>query len=161
MAVRVSSRAHYGLRAMTELARAYGHGPVALSEVARIEHISLGYLEQLRAALRRAGLVEAVRGAAGGYRLARAPAAITVGEIYRALEGPIAPVECTEDSYVPGSCEREPACASRTLWRRVRASIEQVLDSTTLADLCREADVAFISLDSIERASRKAMCTTP
>jgi Rrf2 family cysteine metabolism transcriptional repressor len=159
-AVKVSSRAHYGLRAMTELARAHGRGPIALSEVARAEHLSQGYLEQLMATLRRAGLVEGTRGASGGYRLARPPAQITVGQIYRALEGPIAPVECADDGYVPGSCDREPSCASRTIWRRVRDSIEQVLDSTTLADLCQEPHAAFISLESIERSSRKAMCTT-
>ncbi len=159
-AVKVSSRAHYGLRAMTDLARAHGRGPVALSEVARAEHLSQGYLEQLMASLRRAGLVEGTRGAAGGYRLARSPAEITVGQVYRALEGPIAPVECAEDGYVPGTCDQEPTCASRGIWHRVRASIEQVLDSTTLADLCHEPQAAFISLDQIERSSRKAMCTT-
>jgi Rrf2 family transcriptional regulator, cysteine metabolism repressor len=159
-AVKVSSKAHYGLRAMTELAQAHGRGPLALSEIARAEHLSLGYLEQLMAALRRAGLVEATRGASGGYRLTREPAAITVGQIYRALEGPIGPVECVEDGYIAGSCDREPACASRGIWRRVRASIEQVLDSTTLADLCVEPQLAFIGLDEIGLGSRKAMCTT-
>lgn len=162
--MKVSSRVHYGLRAMTELARAHGRGPVALSEIARVEHISLGYLEQLIAVLRRAGLVESVRGASGGYRLARPPSAITVGEIYRVLEGPIAPVECVEEHYLPGSCEREAACASRSIWRRVQLSIMQVLDSTTLADLARESpaalDPAFISVDSL-LSSRKAMCTAP
>src|SRR3954465_12555996 len=108
---------------MTELARAYGRGPLALSEVARAEHLSLGYLEQLIATLRRAGLVEGTRGAAGGYRLARHPNEIALGQISRALGGPIAPVECAEPTYVPGSCEREPACASRPLWHRVQESI--------------------------------------
>jgi Rrf2 family protein len=162
--VKISSKAHYGLRAMTELARAYGKGPVALSEIARVEHLSLGYLEQLVATLRRAGLVEGTRGASGGYRLTRTPDAITVGEIYRALEGSVAPVECVEDGYVAGSCEREAACASRSVWQRVQMSIAQVLDSTTLADLCQDGcsglEPGFISLDSIV-GSRKAMCTTP
>jgi len=158
--VKVSSKAHYGLRAMTELARAYGRGPLALSEVARAEQLSQGYLEQLIATLRRAGLVEGTRGAAGGYRLSRHPNEITVGQIYRALEGPIAPVECAEPTYVPGSCDREPACASRPLWQRVQISIEQVLDSTTLADLYLAPHSAFIGLDQIERSSRKALCTT-
>ncbi len=163
-AVKVSSKAHYGLRAMVDLARACGRGPVALSEVARLEHISQGYLEQLIATLRRAGLVEGTRGASGGYQLARAPGTITVGEIYCVLAGPVAPVECVEAGYVAGTCEREPTCASRSIWRRVQASISQVLDSTTLADLCQEGChetiPAFISLDSIRTNSRKAMCTT-
>lgn len=167
--VKVSSRAHYGLRAMTELARAYGRGPVALSEIARAEHLSQGYLEQLIAALRRAGLVEATRGAAGGYQLARPPERISVYEVYRAVEGPIALVECADDGYVAGSCEREPLCASRGIWRRVRQAIEQVLSTTTLADLvrevdgegaCEEARAGFIRLDALQHGSRKAMCTT-
>lgn len=169
--VKVSSKAHYGLRAMTELARAHGSGPVALSEVARAENLSQGYLEQLVAALRRAGLVEATRGAAGGYRLARPPAAITVYEVYRALEGPIALVECADDGYVAGACEREPLCASRGIWQRVRQAVEGVLSTTTLADLVHEADgplpceqpainSGFISLEALQQGSRKAMCTT-
>jgi Rrf2 family transcriptional regulator, cysteine metabolism repressor len=129
--------------------------------VARVEHLSLGYLEQLMSALRRAGLVEATRGAGGGYRLACPPAAITVGEIYRVLERPIAPVECVDENYVAGSCDREAACASRSIWRRVQTSIAQVVDCTTLEDLCHEGctglDGGFISLDSVV-GSRKAMC---
>jgi len=169
--VKVSSRAHYGLRAMTELARAYGKGPVALSEIARTERLSQGYLEQLVAALRRAGLVEATRGAAGGYQLARPPGSISVYEVYRAVEGPIALVECADDGYVAGSCEREPLCASRGIWRRVRQAIEGVLSATTLADLVRELEseggceaaeppAGFVRLDALQHGSGKAMCTT-
>ena len=132
---------------------------MALREVARAEHLSQGYLEQLIATLRRAGLVEGTRGAAGGYRLARQPSEITVGQIYRALEGPIAPVECAEPTYVPGACDDRPR-ASRPLWQRVQLSIEQVLDSTTLADFYLAPHTAFIGLDQIERSSRKAMCAT-
>lgn len=133
--MKVSSRAHYGLRAMTQLAQAHGSGLLSLSEIARAEHLPLAYLEQLVAELRRAGLVEGTRGLHGGYRLSRAPEAITVGEVYRILEGPIAPVECTAEDYLPGSCEVENGCLSRSVWRRVQDSIAAVLDSTTLADL--------------------------
>jgi len=167
--VKVSSKAHYGLRAMTELARAWGGEPMPLSEIARAEGLSQGYLEQLVATLRRAGLVEATRGAAGGYRLARAPEAITVYEVYRALEGPIALVECAEDGYVAGACEREPLCASRGIWQRVRQAVESVLGTTTLADLVQESAgegceleavrPGFISLETLQQGARKAMCT--
>lgn len=157
--VKVSTKVHLGLRAVTELARWYRRGLVALSEVERAEHLSQGYLEQLIATLRRAWLVEGTRGAAGCYRLARHPNEITVGRIYRALEGPIAAVECAEPTYVPGACDREPAYASRTLWQCVQLSIEQVLDWTTLSDLYLAPHTAFVGLDQIERSSRKAMCT--
>jgi Rrf2 family protein len=120
---------------MTQLAQAYGGGLLSLSEIARAEHLPLAYLEQLVAELRRAGLVEGTRGLHGGYRLSRGPETITVGEVYRILEGPIAPVECTAEDYLPGSCEVENGCLSRSVWLRVQESISAVLDSTTLADL--------------------------
>ena len=69
--MRVSSKAHYGLRMMTEFAKAYGAGPLSIAEVARVEHLPLAYLEQLASQLRRGGLVESTRGVHGGYSLAR------------------------------------------------------------------------------------------
>lgn len=133
--MKVSTRAHYGLRAMTELASAYDQGLLPLSSIARLEQLPLAYLEQLIAELRRAGLVEGTRGVHGGYRLARPPAEISVGDIYRVLEGPIAPVECTMEDYLPGSCVVEVTCLSRSVWSRVQESITAILDSTTLGDL--------------------------
>jgi Rrf2 family cysteine metabolism transcriptional repressor len=130
---------------MTELARSYGHGLMSLAEISRIELLPLAYLEQLIGELRRAGLVEGVRGLHGGYRLTRPPAEITVGEVYRVLEGPIAPVECTADDYLPHSCEREAGCLSRSVWERVQQSITAVLDSTTLNDLCHEGPTRQVS----------------
>jgi Rrf2 family protein len=133
--MKVSTRAHYGLRAMTELAAAYDQGLMPLSEIARSEQLPLAYLEQLIAELRRAGLVEGIRGVHGGYRLARRPEEISVGDIYRVLEGPIAPVDCTTEDYLPGTCAVEDSCLSRSVWARVRDSIVAVLDTTTLEDL--------------------------
>jgi Rrf2 family transcriptional regulator, cysteine metabolism repressor len=134
--MKVSTRVHYGLRAMTELARSYNGGQlVSISEIARSEDLPVSYLEQLVGELRRAGLVEGTRGVHGGYRLARPPAGLTVGQVYRVLEGDIAPVECTAEDYVPGSCMREPLCLSRSVWDRVQRAILDVLDATTLQDL--------------------------
>ena len=136
--MKFSTRGHYGLRAMVKLAQAYGEGPLALNDIAQAENLSEGYLEQLVAALRRAGLVKSKRGIRGGYQLTAQPSSITVGEVLRALEGPLAPVECASEVMAPGCCERETVCASRLVWQRMRDSIAQVLDSTTLADLCPE-----------------------
>ncbi|MHB8507216.1 MAG: RrF2 family transcriptional regulator [Candidatus Dormibacteria bacterium] len=133
--LKISSRGHYGLRLMTELARSHGRGPVSLTEVARIEQLPLPYLEQLVVPLRRAGLVEGTRGLHGGYKLAAPPASTTVGAILRVLEGPVAPVECASDDYTSGGCGMEPNCNSRGLWLRVKQSVEEVLDGTSLADL--------------------------
>ena len=138
--MKISSRTHYGLRAMTELAKAYGQRTLSLSEIAAVEHMPLPYLEQLVSPLRRAGLIEGTRGVHGGYRLTRAPAEVKVGEVVRILEGPdaTAPVECVAEGYVDGTCVRDSACASRPLWARLKAAFDEVVDSTTLADLCRD-----------------------
>ena len=134
--MKVSTRVHYGLRAMTELARSYREDRLlSISEIARNEGLPVAYLEQLVGELRRAGLVEGTRGVRGGYKLARAPGQMTVGDVYRVLEGEVAPVDCTAEDYLPGACAREPECLSRGIWARVQAAILGVLDSTTLDDL--------------------------
>jgi Rrf2 family transcriptional regulator, cysteine metabolism repressor len=156
--MKVSTRVHYGLRAMTELARSYGEQRLlSIAEIARNEDLPLAYLEQLVGELRRAGLVEGTRGVRGGYRLARAPDAITVGAVYRVLEGAIAPVECTAEDYLPGACVRESQCMSRSIWERVQAAILGVLDSTTLDDLViseslhRAAAAHFVPLEALTK----------
>jgi Rrf2 family protein len=138
VAMRISSRAHYGLRMMTELAKAYGGPPLSLTEIARREDMPLAYLEQLVAPLRRAGVVDGTRGLHGGYRLARGPRDVTVLEIVELLEGPVAPVECLAEDYQPGSCSREPECLSRPLWARLQQAFKEVLGGTTLADMMRD-----------------------
>ncbi len=122
---------------MFELALHYGEGPVPLHEVAKNEGLSEHYLEQLIAPLRRSGLVTSVRGAYGGYMLARDPSKITVGDVIRILEGPIAPVECVteEIDYV---CERSDKCVTHRIWKDVRDSITGVVDSISLQDLCQQ-----------------------
>ena len=138
--MKISSRTHYGLRAMTELAKAYGQRTLALSEIAATEHLPLAYLEQVVSPLRRAGLIEGTRGVHGGYRLTRAPERIAVGDVVRVLDGPdaTAPVECVGVGYVDGACVRDSACASRPLWARLKAAFDEIVDSTSLADLCRD-----------------------
>jgi len=151
---------------MTQLAQAYDTGLLSLTEIARAEHLPLAYLEQLVGELRKAALVEGTRGLRGGYRLTRPPTTITVGDIYRVLEGPISPVECTANDYHPGSCDMERGCLSRSVWTRVQNAISQVLDSTTLADLqcgCDgvERGPELITIQMFENMSTKAECATP
>src|SRR5258708_37418092 len=130
--LKVSSRGHYGLRMMTELARAHGRGPLSLTDIARVEGLPLPYLEQLVVPLRKAGLVEGTRGLHGGYKLGRGPSEMTAGDILRGLEGPVNLVDCTALDYVPGACGREGNCFSARLWHRVNGSVEPILDPTTL-----------------------------
>lgn len=110
---------------MMALAKNYGEGPTSLKQIAQENNLSEHYLEQLASPLRNAGLVKSVRGAYGGYVLAREPEKITAGEVIRVLEGPISPVEVLDDE--------EPA--KRNLWIKIRDAVKEVLDSTTIADL--------------------------
>ena len=123
--MKISTKGRYGLTIMMELAVKFGEGPTSLKSIAERNQLSEHYLEQLIAPLRNAGLVKSIRGAYGGYVLSREPETITSGDVIRILEGPISPVDFTE--------EDDPA--KRDLWLRIRDSIAQVLDSTTLADL--------------------------
>lgn len=136
--MKLSSKGRYGVRAMLELALHYNQGSIPLKVVAQNQDISDTYLEQLISVLRKSGLVKSVRGAQGGYMLARDPAEITVGDVVRALEGPIAPVECVGE--VDSPCLRADKCVSRNLWARLRDKMNEVLDATTLADMCQEVE---------------------
>lgn len=127
------------MRAMVSLARMYGRGPVPLSEVATDSAVPPAYLEQLLGPLRKAGLVSTTRGAHGGYELARAPEEVRVGEVYRVMEGPIAPMSCVSEESDEDLCPMIDGCATRLVWLKVRDSIAEALDSTTLADLLKQA----------------------
>jgi Rrf2 family protein len=119
---------------MSEFARHFGQGPLSLAEVARSQGISQAYLEQIAIDLRRAGLLRSKRGAQGGYSLARAPEAMTAGDVIRALEGSILPVQCVaEQKCIP--CSLEEGCSARGIWEQVRDRLVETLDSITLADL--------------------------
>ena len=141
-----STKAEYGVRLMVELGRRAAEAapeearPVALSAVAEAEILPLAYLEHLVAKLREAGLVTSVRGAHGGYRLARPAAEIAMLEVVEALEGPITPMECfhaEREGRVLCSHEvdGDQACATKLLWTRVQGGVNRALAGTTLAEL--------------------------
>jgi Rrf2 family protein len=123
---------------MVQLGRHYGQGPASLSEIATVEDLPRAYLEQLAFLLRDAGLMASTRGARGGYTLTRAPTDITMSEVLRALEGPLAPMICATDDPLAGgelACDRTSSCTVNFLWVRVRDAIAGALDGMTLADL--------------------------
>lgn len=136
--MKVSTRGEYGVRAMVALARNYGDGPMSIAAVARESAVPAPYLEQLIAPLRRAGLVESKRGAQGGYQLTRSPEQVSVGEVYRVLEGPVAPMDCVSENVADQTCPLIEGCETRPVWLKVRDSIVDALDSMTLADLITE-----------------------
>lgn len=120
---------------MVQLGCRYGSGPASLAEIAADEDLPRAYLEQLVTSLRAAGLVIATRGARGGYELTAPPPEIRMGDVLRALEGPIAPMFCASDDPDHAYCARSTRCTVNVLWVRVRDAISDVLDSLTLADL--------------------------
>ena len=138
--MRLTTKGRYGLRAMFELAKDFGHGPVAIKTISERQHLSTHYLEQLLAKLRKSGLIESVRGPGGGYVLALKPREISVGDIVRTLEGPIAMAKCIDESLMSERCEHVDDCAVRLMWKRISARIEEVLDAISLADLRGEVD---------------------
>lgn len=132
--MRLSTKGRYGVLAMVELALQFGEGPVSIKEIAEKQNFSDSYMEQLFSTLKNAGLVKSMRGARGGYVLARDPSDITVGEIIRALEGPIELAECVggNESF---TCVKSPECVTRGLWKDVSDSISNVIDHRSLKDL--------------------------
>lgn len=139
--MKLSTKGRYGVKAMVDLAVNYENGLVSLKSIAIRQGISENYLEQLFAILKKDGLVKSVRGAQGGYKLSSSPSEITVGSILRALEGSFAPSDCIEEDE-PKDCENYNKCITKILWIKMRDSINNVLNSTTLKDLIDESNLS-------------------
>lgn len=142
--MKVSTKSRYGVAAMVDIAEHFGKGPVALRSVAERQQVSEHYLEQLMSNLRNAGFVRSIRGSQGGYVLAKKPADITVGDIVRAMEGPIAPVDCllAEKGLNNPYCGKSGDCIRRNIWLKMGESITEALDSISLESLCKESEKA-------------------
>ncbi|MDH4209618.1 MAG: Rrf2 family transcriptional regulator [Anaerolineae bacterium] len=136
--MRLSTKGRYALRAMVDLATHSEQTPVRRREIADRQGISPHYLEQLFAKLRDAGLIEAVRGPGGGYRLARRAEEITAGEVVRAVEDVLSPVACLL-ADPDQQCERAPTCPTQRVWRELGERVSQYLDSVTVGELCEDA----------------------
>jgi Rrf2 family cysteine metabolism transcriptional repressor len=135
--MKLSTKGKYGVRAVFEIARNYGNGPITIKEIADRQGISFSYLEQILHKLGKAGVIESVRGPAGGYLLARKPAELTIGDIVRTLEGPIALSHCLEPGE-SGDCNQADDCVARMVWAKVGAKIEEALDSISFNDLLHQ-----------------------
>ncbi len=129
--MKMSTKGRYGLRAMADIAANSSKGCVSLKSVAERQNISESYLEQLICSLKKAGLVKSIRGAQGGYTLSKNASDITVGEILRALEGPLDIVECTSNKDVCGlgNCDK---CVTKNVWEKLSESVNEAADSITL-----------------------------
>jgi len=136
--MQISTKGRYALRAMIDLGLHVDQGPVLRKDIAERQEISFEYIGQLFVELRKAGLIESVKGPGGGYVLAQDADRIRTGDIIRAVEGPIAVVHCVGPNS-GNACHRMDDCVAYLLWKRLSKTIEEVLDSVTLKDLCDQA----------------------
>ncbi len=134
----ISTKGRYGLRLMIDLAKEGGERPVPVKEIAKRQDISEKYLEQIISQFSKAGLVKSIRGAQGGYVLTRPANEITAGEILRAAEGSIAPVECCEIG-----CDHSEGCVTFGLYKRIKDAVDSVVDSTTIADMLADVGITL------------------
>lgn len=136
--MKISTKGRYGLRAVIDIAIHGENDPVSLSDIAIRQDISISYLEQLIAKLKKAHIVTSVRGAKGGYSLAAPMNNISVGEILRALEGDLSPVNCSEVTENGDPCKESEQCITKIVWRRISDSINNAVDNLMLSDLLEE-----------------------
>lgn len=137
--MKISTKGRYGLRAMLDLALNSTEEAIALSGVAERQNISISYLEQLIAKLKKAGLVNSIRGAQGGYKLAKPANEISVGDILRALEGDLNPVDCAEVMGGDSTCSGADLCVTKYVWKRISDSINNAVDDIMLSELVEES----------------------
>lgn len=131
--MKISTKGRYALRLMLDLAMHDNGGFIPIKEIAKRQSISDKYLEQIISILGKAGYVQGVRGAGGGYRLTHPLKSYTVGMILRLTEGSLAPVACLEGNV--NTCERNAECATLMVWQKIYEAVNGVVDSITLEDL--------------------------
>jgi Rrf2 family cysteine metabolism transcriptional repressor len=134
--MKLSKRGEYGLRALQDLAKHHGDGPVPNKALAERNNIPARFLEQILLALKHGRIVRSQKGPLGGYYLACPPEQITLAEVVRLLDGPLAPIACaSETAYEPCGCPDMEACALRRVMKEVRDVVARMMENTTLADL--------------------------
>lgn len=133
--MRISTKGEYGLRALFDMAQRFGKGPIQSHEIAQRQGIDENYLNQILILLRKAGLIESIRGPQGGHMLARAPQQILLSDVIAVLEGPILPFDSTRDSLVP--VEQADPLIIREVWDELRDVVVSFLGNVSLEDLCQ------------------------
>lgn len=136
--MKLSTKGRYGLRALIDLAQYSEVEPVSISSIAERQNLSERYLEQLMSLLKKAGLIQSIRGAGGGYVLAKKPGDISVGDVLRALEGSLEPVECSGYGEKE-ECAASGGCVTKYVWKRINESINRTVDEMKLDTLVEES----------------------
>ena len=132
--MRLSTRGEYASRAMLELALRWADGPQHIRDISAAQDIPERFLEQILLQLKRAGYLRSRKGPQGGYRLSRPPETISVAEVIRVMDGPLAPIDCVSVT-AHEVCPKEDGCVLKGLWKETRDAIAAILERTTLADL--------------------------
>ena len=132
--MKLSTRGEYASRAMLELAIRYGQGPVPIKIISLAQAIPQQFLEQILLSLRRAGYVKSKKGPHGGYFLSKPPDRITVAEVIRVMDGPLAPINCVS-VIEHEACPFEENCGLRSVWKEVRDMVARYLEQTTFAEV--------------------------
>lgn len=136
LAMKISYKGDYALKAMLDLALQYNAGLVSSRDMAVRIDAPIKFLEQVLAELRKGGFIESKRGNVGGYRLLREPKKITVGDVVRHIDGPIEPIACVNDSYT--DCKEQHGCVFKGIWVKVNKVTADVVDNVTFEDLVIE-----------------------
>jgi len=152
----ISTKGRYALRAMLDLSLQTADCPILIKDISKRQEISDLYLEQLFNRLKIAGLVRSVRGPKGGFCLTKPPVEIRLIDIFEAMEGPIAPVDCVDDATL---CTRADSCVTRRIWAEMKKVMTEVLESTTLQDLVKQENVKDSSEDK-KKQRRKRLTKT-
>ncbi|MDD3141720.1 MAG: Rrf2 family transcriptional regulator [Lachnospiraceae bacterium] len=151
--MKLSTKGRYGLRALIDLAQYSEVEPVSINSISTRQGISERYLEQLMSMLKKAGLIKSIRGASGGYILSKEASEISVGDVLRALEGNLEPVECS-GFYSKEGCEAADGCVTKYVWQKINDSINQTVDEIMLDQLVKESK-AMPEKDTVEHARCK------
>ncbi len=146
--MKLSTKGRYGLRAVLDIAINSKEDVVPLSEIALRQDISISYLEQLMSKLKKAGVVSSIRGAQGGYKLGKDPDKLSVGEILRALEGSLDPVDCAVITGEGDSCNSSDNCVTKHVWMRISNSINNAVDTLMLSELIEKNDEINLNFDN-------------
>ena len=141
--MKISTKGRYSLRMMIDLAEHQAEGFVPLKDIAKRQGISKKYLEQIVLIFNKANLLQTIRGSQGGYKLALPPEKYTVGDILRAAEGTLAPVDCTDTSAE--ECIRISDCPAKYVWDGLNKVINDYLDSITLQDIINKKQELFVN----------------
>ena len=139
--MRVSKQTDYALRALFTLVDHHGGAPIPIRELARRNDVPKRFLEQIMLALKARGWVDSVAGIRGGYRLAKSPEKITMGEIIRHFDGIIAPIDCVSLTGYQ-RCSQEPVCRFRRVFYDARNYVADLMDKATLAEVARRLPVS-------------------